>query len=90
LSFKAILRSISAEYLGELDAGIALEIVKDKFPDWFSFTLRSIPRDLKKKGLAMYGYEAEHIPASDIFSKEDAEEALRQQKRCLKQQHESK
>ena len=25
----------------------------------------------------MYGYEAEHTPASDIFSREDAEEALR-------------
>jgi len=54
-----------------------LEIVKDKFPDWFSFTLRSISRDLKKKGLAMYGYEAELKLSSDIFSREDAEEALR-------------
>ncbi len=25
----------------------------------------------------MYGYEAEHTPASDIFSREYAEEALR-------------
>jgi len=25
----------------------------------------------------MYGYEAEHTPESDIFSREDAEEALR-------------
>jgi len=43
----------------------------------------------KEKGLAICGYEAEHTSTSDIFSKEDAEEALRQQKRCLKQ-HESK
>jgi len=51
LSFKAILRSISAEYLGELDAGIALEIVKDKFPDWFSFRILTFNiKRFKEKG----------------------------------------
>ena len=47
---------------------------------WFSseipeFTEAS--KDLsKKRGPALYGYEAELKPASDIFSRKDAEEAL--------------
>lgn len=45
-------------------------MVKDKFPDWFSSKIPdfiSISRELsKKRGPAMYGYEAELKPASDI------------------------
>ena len=35
-----------------------------------------IKRASKKRGPAMYGYEADLRPASDIFSRTDAEEAL--------------
>jgi len=36
-----------------------------------------ISRDLsKKRGPAIYGYEAQQRPASDIFCREDANEAL--------------
>ncbi|MDO8726238.1 MAG: hypothetical protein Q7J35_09245 [Candidatus Methanoperedens sp.] len=36
-----------------------------------------ISRDLsKKRGHAIYGYEAQQRPASEIFSREDANEAL--------------
>jgi len=36
-----------------------------------------VSRDLsKKRGPAMYGYEAELRPASDIFDEEDAEDAI--------------
>lgn len=81
LSLKAVLRSIATEYPREHDISKALEMLKDKFPDWFSFKIPEfirISRDLsKKRGPAMYGYEAELRPASDIFSKKDAEEALK-------------
>ena len=81
LSLKAVLRSIAIEYPREHDVSRALEMLKEKFPDWFSFKIPEfirISRDLsKKRGPAMYGYEAELRPASDIFSSEDAEEALK-------------
>ncbi len=80
LSLKAVLRSIAIEYPREHDMSKALEMLKDKFPDWFSLKIPEFTRtsrDLsKKRGPAMYGYEAELIPASDIFSREDAEEAF--------------
>ena len=81
LSLKAVLRSFAIEYPREHDVSGALEMLKDKFPDWFSVNIPEfirISRDLsKKRGPAMYGYEAEFRPASDIFSREDAEEALK-------------
>jgi hypothetical protein len=80
LSLKSVLRSIAIEYPREHDVSKALEIVKGKFPDWFLAKIpefREISRDLsKKRGPALYGYEAELKPASAIFSRTDAEEAL--------------
>jgi HEPN domain-containing protein len=80
LSLKAILRSTAIEYPRVHDVGESLEFVKEKFPDWFSSKIpdfKRISRDLsKKRGPALYGYEAQLVPASDIFSKNDAEEAL--------------
>ncbi len=80
LSLKSVLRSIAIEYPREHDVSASLEIVKEKFPDWFSFKIPEfiqISKDLaKKRGPALYGYEAQLKPASDIFSKNDAEEAL--------------
>jgi len=80
LSLKAVLRSIGIEYPREHDVGKALEVAKEKFPDWFSSKIprfAEISRDLsKKRGPAMYGYEAELKPASDIFDKEDAKDAI--------------
>lgn len=81
LSLKAALRSVAIEYPREHDVSEALEMLKVKFPDWFSLKIPEfivISRDLsKKRGPAMYGYETELRPASDIFSKNDAEEALK-------------
>ena len=80
LSLKAILRSIAVEYPREHDVGDSLEIVKEKFPDWFSSKIpdfMQISKDLsKKRGPALYGYEAQMKTASDIFRRCDAEEAL--------------
>ncbi|MFH1323556.1 MAG: HEPN domain-containing protein [Methanobacteriota archaeon] len=80
LSLKAILRSIAIEYPRDHDVSEALETAKEKFPAWFSVKImdfKRISRDLsKKRGPALYGYEAQLRPASDIFSRNDAEEAL--------------
>lgn len=80
LSLKAVLRFISIEYPRDHDVSSALEIARDKFPDWFSMKIiefMRISRDLsKKRGPAIYGYEAQQRPASDIFTKNDAKEAL--------------
>jgi len=80
LSLKAILRSTAIEYPRTHDVGESLEFVLEKFPSWFSARIpdfKRISKDLsKKRGPALYGYEAQLVPASDIFSKNDAEEAL--------------
>ncbi|HLB70460.1 MAG: HEPN domain-containing protein [Candidatus Methanoperedens sp.] len=80
MSLKAVLRGTSVEYPKEHDVSDTLEIVMEKFPDWFSSRIPEfmrISKDLsKKRGPALYGYEARLTPASDIFSKNDADEAL--------------
>ncbi len=80
LSLKAVLRSIAIEYPRDHDVSEALETAKEKFPAWFSAKITDferISRDLsKKRGPALYGYEAQLRPASDIFSRNDADEAL--------------
>lgn len=87
LSLKAALRSIGLEYPREHDVSDALEMVKEKFPNWFSSKLPKfveISKELsKKRGPAMYGYELELKPASEIFKKEDAEETLLSTKSVL-------
>lgn len=80
LSLKAVLRGIAIEYPREHDVSKALEMVKGKVPDWFSSKIpefMEISKDLsKKRGPALYGYESELKPASDIFNIKDAKEAL--------------
>ena len=58
----------------------ALELAGKKLPVWFS---AEIPRLIaiskalsKKRGPALYGYEEELTPASEIFEKGDAEVSL--------------
>ena len=80
LSLKAVLRFIAIEYPRDHDVSSALEIARDKFPAWFSKKITEfmrISRDLsKKRGPAIYGYEAQLRPASEIFNRDDANEAL--------------
>jgi HEPN domain-containing protein len=80
LCLKAVLRSIAIEYPKEHDVSKALKIAKEKIPDWFSSKIQKfmdISLDLsKKRGPALYGYEAEFKPASEVFSEKDAKEAL--------------
>jgi HEPN domain-containing protein len=52
LSLKAVLRSIAIEYPREHDMSKALEMLKEKFPDWFSLKIpefKRTSRDLSKK-----------------------------------------
>ena len=71
LCLKAVLRGIAIEYPREHDVSKALEMMKGKIPDWFSSKLQKfmdVSVDLsKKRGPALYGYEAELRPASDVF-----------------------
>nr|MDO8098530.1 HEPN domain-containing protein [Candidatus Njordarchaeota archaeon] len=80
MSLKAILRSVGIEYPREHDVSKALEISRDKFPGWFSTKIpkfMEVSKDLsKKRGPAMYGYESEMKPASNIFDEEDANSAI--------------
>ncbi|HIH43699.1 MAG TPA: HEPN domain-containing protein [Candidatus Methanoperedenaceae archaeon] len=80
LSLKAVLRCYAVEYPREHEVSDSLEAVGGRFPGWFSSRIGEfirISRDLgKKRGPAMYGYEAGLRPASDIFSKKDAEDAF--------------
>ncbi|MBS7247535.1 MAG: HEPN domain-containing protein [Candidatus Jordarchaeales archaeon] len=80
LSLKAALRAFTIEYPKRHDVGDALPLIRDKVPDWFSSKipqLSATSSDLaRKRGPAMYGYESELKPASEIFGKNDAEEAF--------------
>jgi HEPN domain-containing protein len=80
LSLKAVLRFIAIEYPRDHDVSSALEIAREMFPAWFSKKITEfmrISRDLsKKRGPAIYGYEAQLRPASEIFSRDDANDAL--------------
>jgi len=58
----------------------ALGLAGEHLPVWFATEiprLIAISKDLsKKRGPALYGYEEELTPASEIFEKGDAEDAL--------------
>lgn len=81
MSLKATLRLLSIEYPYRHDVGDVVESLGEKnVPKWF---LKQIPefaevsRKLsEKRGPAMYGYESELKPATEIFDTEDAKDAL--------------
>lgn len=80
LSLKAALRSVAVEYPKVHDVGDVLELHKERFPKWFEERipeLRRISAELaQKRGPSLYGIERLGIPPSQIFSEEDAREAL--------------
>lgn len=80
LSLKAVLRGLGVEYPKRHDVGEALEFIVPVVPSWFAaqvpaFTALS-EKLAKERGPAMYGYEAELIPASQLFTRGDAEERV--------------
>lgn len=81
LSLKAVLRLFAIEYPREHDVSPALALIENKeTPTWFKELIPSfieISKELgKKRGPAIYGYESELKPASEIFGRGDAEKAI--------------
>lgn len=80
LSLKSVLRALGIEYPREHEVSGALGLAGKKLPVWFAAEiprLIAISKDLsKKRGPALYGYEEELIPASELFGQGDAEVAL--------------
>ena len=81
LSLKAALRLIGIEYPKVHDVSDVLSEYRDRFPLWFRNLideLSIISSELAlARGPSMYGDEERGIPPSELFSREDAEEALR-------------
>ncbi len=81
LSLKACLRSIGVEYPKVHDVGDILTLYPSSFPEWMRgelSRLAEISRELaEKRAPSIYGVEALGKPASQLFNREDAEEALR-------------
>jgi HEPN domain-containing protein len=81
LSAKAALRRLGIEYPREHDVSEALDAVADRLSDSLRERLDEIKALLaelaRMRGPALYGYEAEGIPASEAFTKDYATEILR-------------
>ncbi len=80
LALKAALRLVGVEPPKWHDVGPVLKRERNRFPEWFqkiADKLASISRKLRKeRELAMYGDEEAMIPPEELYSREDAEEAL--------------
>jgi len=89
LALKAVLRLLAIEYPLKHDVGDVLETLQRRkdLPSWFTSeipNLVEISADLsRKRGPAMYGYEAEFKPASDLFTEEDSNKALEAAKKVF-------
>jgi len=84
LSAKGALRRLAVEYPREHDVSEAVEAAADRLPD----NIREHVREIKAlsaelariRGPALYGYEAEGVPASEAFTKDYATETLNRTK----------
>ena len=89
LALKGVLRLLAIEYPLKHDVGDVLGTLQSRedLPLWFTseiLNLVEISADLsRKRGPAMYGYEAEFKPASDLFTKEDSSKALEAAKKVF-------
>ncbi len=87
LALKASLRLVGIEPPKWHDVGPILKRERKRFPQWFSEIvdkLASISRKLRKeRELAMYGDEESMIPPEELYSKDDALEALEYAKYVL-------
>lgn len=81
LALKASLRLVSIEPPKWHDVGPVLKKEREKFPLWFQNSineLASISRSLRKeRELAMYGDEEAGVSPEDLYTKLDAEYALK-------------
>ena len=80
LSAKAALRRLAIEYPREHDVSEALEAAADRLPDDVRRQLeeiKALSAELARiRGPALYGYEAEGVPASEAFTKDYAARTL--------------
>jgi len=80
LSAKATLRRLGVEYPHEHDVSEALDAIASRLPDDLRERLDEIKELLAElarvRGPALYGYEAEGIPASEAFTTEYARQTL--------------
>ncbi len=87
LSLKAALRLVGVEYPKVHDVSDVLQECRSRFPAWFRDAideLATISSELAlARGPSMYGDEERGIPASELFSRVDAEEALRKAEKVL-------
>ncbi|MCS6784287.1 MAG: HEPN domain-containing protein [Candidatus Caldarchaeum sp.] len=79
LALKAALRLLGIEYPKKHDVSPALMKFRDRFPAWFPVDeMADVSRKLmEKREPAMYGDELSTTPADLLFSRPEAEEALR-------------
>jgi HEPN domain-containing protein len=80
LSAKGALRRLAVEYPREHDVSEALEATADRLPDNIREQvgeIKALSAELARiRGPALYGYEAEGVPASEAFTKDYATETL--------------
>jgi HEPN domain-containing protein len=80
LSAKAALRRVAIEYPHEHDVSEALEAAADRMPDNVRRQLeeiKALSAELARiRGPALYGYEAEGVPASEAFTRDYAARTL--------------
>ncbi len=88
LSLKAALRLVCIEPPKWHDVGPVLRRERARFPSWFQELideLASISRSLRKeRELAMYGDEEAGIPPEELYTRRDAEQALKDAIRVFK------
>lgn len=80
LGLKAVLRRLGVEYPKKHDVSDALEYIAGQVPTWFAARIPAFAalssKLARERGPAMYGYEAELVPASQLFTRADAEERV--------------
>jgi HEPN domain-containing protein len=84
LSAKGALRRLAVEYPREHDVSEAVEATADRLPDNIRAQvgeIKALSAELARiRGPALYGYEAEGVPASEAFTKDYATETLNRTK----------
>lgn len=87
LALKATLRLVGVEPPKWHDVGPVLRVEKERFPKWFQERipeLAYISRSLRReREPAMYGDEETGLPAEELYTLYDAEQALKQAKLVL-------
>lgn len=88
LSLKASLRLIGIEYPKQHDVSDVLKTVKDRFPKWYADEIDNLAKIsttlAMKREPAMYGDDTVGKPPIALFTKKDAEKALKQAQTVFK------